>query len=503
MAPLPSPSSQVKKITVLGGGSAGSIAALTLKRKFPRLEVEIIRSPHLGIIGVGEGTTPAFQSHFQGFLGLKPDKFFAEAQPIWKLGIHYQWGRRDSFNYTFAAQADHRHPDLPQNSGFYCRDDFSHANLASALMSKNHVFARRPDGAIQFHEHFAYHLENKKLVNYLEARCRDFGVKITDATVTHVRRRDDGGVAALCLDTGGESSADFFVDASGFHAELIGRELAEPFVDYSDSLFSDRAVVGGWPREAGDPIQPYTTAETMDHGWCWRIDHEEVVNRGYVFSSDHCTDDEAEAEYRRKNPLVGPTRIVKFRTGRYQRQWVHNVIAVGNAAGFVEPLEATALMCICLQSRAIADALMDSGQEPTPANAVVYNKYMAGLWDEIRDFLAIHYKFNNRLDTPYWGRCQNETALHGSAGLVEFYQENGPSLLPRHILVSSLSPFGLEGYLTLLIGQQVPYAKLHHPTPADLTKWNAYRQKNQSTALRGADVREALAAIRDPRWKWS
>jgi len=193
-------------------------------------------------------------------------------------------------------------------------------------------------------------------------------------------------------------------------------------VDYRDSLFCDRAVVGGWERTADEPIQPYTTAETMDGGWCWRIDHEEIINRGYVFCSDHLGDNDAEAEFRRKNPRVQQTRVVPFRTGRYRRNWVHNVVGMGNASGFVEPLEATALMCICLQSRALADGLGETDDTPSPSMTSMFNLYLAGLWDEVRDFLAVHYKFNTRLETPFWQRCRAETALHGAAPLVQYFQ---------------------------------------------------------------------------------
>jgi len=492
----------IRKITVLGGGSAGFIAALTLKRKIPDLKVTVIRSPHLGIIGVGEGTTANFPKHFHEYLGLKPERFFAEAQPIWKLGIRYLWGPRASFNYTFTAQTDYRHRDLPKNNGYYCDDDFSNVDLSSALMDEKRIFARQPNGAMQVFNNFGYHIENKKLVGYLEARARDFGVSIIDATVIRVRRLEEGGVAALVLDTGSEEVADLFVDASGFHAELLGLEFKEPFVDYSDSLFSDRAVVGGWPREEGEPIQPYTTAETMDAGWCWRIDHEEIINRGYVFCSAHISDEEAEAEYRRKNPRAGQTRIVKFRTGRYQRQWVHNVVAIGNAAGFVEPLEASALMTICLQSQGLTDALIECDLQPSDSMVKMYNIYMASLWDEVRDFLAVHYKFNSRIDTPYWRRCQEETALHGAEGLIEFYKDNGPSVLSKSVLVHPVSPFGIEGYYTLLVGQQVPYQRRHHITSKELALWNNYRKKNQMTATHAFGVKEALSQLRDPRWCW-
>src|SRR5205814_5969658 len=142
------------------------------------------------------------------------------------------------------------------------------------------------------------------------------------------------------LESGAVLDADLFVDASGFRAQLLGKTLKEPFYSYKDSLFCDKAVVGGWKREA-EPIKPYTTAETMDAGWCWQIEHEHHINRGYVYSSSFISDEAALAEFLRKNPKVAiQPRVVRFRTGRYQRTWIGNVVAVGNATGFVEPLEA-------------------------------------------------------------------------------------------------------------------------------------------------------------------
>lgn len=497
------PPETVRSITVLGGGSAGFIAALTLKRRRPHLRVRVLRSAKLGIIGVGEGTTPYFPQHIHGYLGLKPDRFYAAARPVWKLGIRYEnWGPRDSFNYTFTPHTDFRHANLPKNNGYYCGEDFSHACLESSLMDACRVFQRQANGAPVVSSNFGYHLENRLLVEYLEARCRDFGVEIAEATVTGVRRREDGGISSLELDSGGVESADFFVDASGFYSELLGREMQEPFKDYRDSLFCDRAVVGGWERPAGDVIKPFTTAEGMDAGWCWRIDHEHLINRGYVFSSDHIADGAAEEEFRRRNPLAGETRVVKFRTGRYARSWVHNVVAVGNASGFVEPLEATALMVICLQSRALADGLGETDDAPTPSLARMFNDYMAGIWDEIRDFLSIHYKYNSRQTGDFWIRCRNETALHGAAGLVEFYRENGPSTLAKPVLLHPNSPFGMEGYLTLLTGMKVPHARPERTAAAEWMKWKNHTTRNKNNAARAMTVAEALAMIRHPNWKW-
>ena len=141
-------------------------------------------------------------------------------------------------------------------------------------------------------------------VEFLETYAAGLGVGITDDTVLEVRQ-DDHGLTGLALKSGGTATADLYVDSSGFGSVLLGQALLEPFVSYKPTLFCDRAVVGGWDR-TGEPIKPYTTGEGMNAGWCWRIDHEHRINRGYVYSSDFLSDDEAEREFRQKNPKVGP-----------------------------------------------------------------------------------------------------------------------------------------------------------------------------------------------------
>ncbi len=198
--------------------------------------------------------------------------------------------------------------------------------------------------------------------------------------------------------------ADFWIDCSGFSSFLLGKTLHVPFVSFKRSLFCDRAVVGGWERGPDEVIKPYTTAETMDSGWCWQIDHDHRVNRGYVYSSAFISDAEAEGEFRRKNPKVGPTRVVRFVSGYYERAWEKNVVAIGNSAGFVEPLESTALMVICDESWMLARSLAEADLSPGKAIADVYNKWCRQNWESIRGFLALHFRFNKRLETPFWRR---------------------------------------------------------------------------------------------------
>lgn len=490
----------IQRILVLGAGSAGLMAAVTLKRKLPGLEVTVVRSPELGVIGVGEGTTPSFPRHFFEYLRLKPQQFYEQAEPTWKLGIRFLWGPRSDFFYTFALELQQRYPDLARNTGFYVSGDPAWAGPVSAFMAQDRAFPRRADGAPEFHKNHAFHIENKKLVGWLENVARSLGIRILDATVTP--ERQEGGVAALVSANGERHTADLYVDASGFRSELLGGALGEPFVGYGDTLFCDRAIIGGWAR-TDEPVKPYTVAETMDAGWCWQIEHEHWINRGYVYGSAFLDDDQARAEFLRKNPKIAmEPRLVKFRTGRHRRNWVGNVVGIGNSVGFVEPLEATALQIICVQTSTLTDSLVDSQCAPTPTLIDLYNRFNARAWDDIRDFLGIHYRFNTRLDTPFWQACRNDTQLHEAAFLADFYRENGPSLVAGAQLLHASNSFGMDGYLTLLLGQAVPHGKPYTPSPAEARAWKEKCAAWAADAARGLDVKQCLAAIRKSGARW-
>ncbi len=195
MSPTP-----IRTVVVLGGGSAGFMAAITLKRKLPHLRVRVVRSPDISIIGVGEGTTLSFPKHFFEYLRLKPQQFYAEAEPTWKLGIKFLWGPRREFYYTFSYEFQQRFPELSRNNGFFYGEEYNYAGRASAFMAHEKAFPRRPDGTPEFHNNHAYHIENKKLVAWLENVSRSLGVEITDATVTP--ERGEAGIAALVTETG-------------------------------------------------------------------------------------------------------------------------------------------------------------------------------------------------------------------------------------------------------------------------------------------------------------
>jgi tryptophan 7-halogenase len=386
-------------------------------------------------------------------------------------------------------------------AGYYCANtgavDFG---FASTYMTYNTVFPRRADGGPEITTDPAYHLENEQFVAYLEHRAKQLQVDILDDTVVEVKQ-DAVGINGLVLASQRTVEADLYVDCSGFRSILLGKALGEPFRSFRSSLFCDRAVVGGWDR-ADEPIKPYTTAETMDAGWSWQIEHEHRINRGYVYSSAFKSDDDAEREFRSKNPKVSTTRIVKFITGRYERLWVKNVVAIGNAGGFVEPLESTSLGLICLDAHALTETLRDSDLDVCPTQVQLYSRRSTLVWDLVRRFLAVHYKFNTRLATPFWKACVEDTDLVGAEDFVEFYRENGPSTLWRNLVLDPRDPFGFEGYLSMMLGMNVPCRRIFHAPESEVRIWNSIVQKIQSVARQAVSVKEALNWIRAPAWQW-
>jgi tryptophan halogenase len=493
----------INRVIIVGGGSAGFLVALALKTRLPQLAVSVIRSKDIGIIGVGEGSTPALTRFLHEYVGINPGKFFELARPTWKLGLRFLWGPRNYFNYSFnQIQLTGRIKGLQKAKAYYCWDQMEYEDPISALMTQDRAFERTANGDPVLHSSIAYHFENEKFVRFLEESAVALGGTILDETIVDVKK-DERGIAGLCLQSGREETADLFVDASGFGSLLLGKTLGEPFISFDRTLFCDRAIVGGWERK--DPedavIRPYTTCETMNAGWCWRIEHESRINRGYVYCSAFVTDYAAETEFRSRNPKIGPTRIVHFVSGRYRRLWVKNVVAVGNAGGFVEPLEATALGAIAFQGRTLADTISECDGRVTESLRKHFNELHGRAWDEIRNFLAVHYRFNTRLDTDFWQHCRASTELAGAESVVELYRENGPTLWLEEVVDRS-NQFGIAGYIALLLGQKIPHERLYGVSESELKTWNIERQRCKEMAARGLSVNQTLAVIRSPQWRW-
>ena len=219
------------------------------------------------------------------------------------------------------------------------------------------------------------------------------------------------------------------------------------------------------------------------------------MTRGYVFSSAFCSDDEAAEELKAKNPELGEDpdlRVLRFPSGRYERHWVRNVVAVGNASGFVEPLEATSLHLIIEQLYNLTWALRDSDARPSPELRDLLNVRFGLVWDDVRDFLALHYKYNYHSDTPFWRHCREETPLGGAADLVDAYGRIGPSRLLGNLLAGG-GMFGYGGYMAMLVGMQLPTEMRTTLSDREAKAWRAHRDTHRKAATLAPPMRRALA----------
>lgn len=441
------------RIGVIGGGTAGYFAALALHRHRPDVSVTLVTSSRVPVIGVGEATTPDLVAFLHEGLGLDELELYRHVKPTWKLGIRFLWGPGDrTFHHPF--RGEHILDAVTRAR------DLNFQSLGAQLMANERAPILRNDSGrivpLLSRVPYAYHLENSGFVRFLDAQARRAGIPVVDFTVKDVIRGQDGRVDRIRAHDGSELSFDFYVDATGFRSMLLGRALEVPWRSYASSLFSDMAIVAE-KSNRGHPT-PYTLAETMDAGWCWSIPTRGEDHRGYVFSSSFLTPDEAEREMRSADPKLGEARLVRFESGRRHECWQSNVFAVGNAYGFVEPLESTALHMLIYQLGLLISALPAAGERDLSRKRV--NERIADHWEALRGFLALHFRFNRRRDTPFWRACRANVELGAGEAMLEAFQAAAPlSARPdRDLIASSLLGagfFGLLGVDNILLGQGV------------------------------------------------
>jgi len=492
--PDPQDPQAIRRIGVIGGGTAGYLTAVALKTRRPWLDVTLVESPSIPIIGVGEATVSYMTLFLHHYLGIDPDELYRHVQPTWKLGIKFDWGPHpDGFVGPFDWSAD----SVGLIGAIETTGNINGSTLGSAMMvaDKTAVYdvGGRPVSLMKYLP-FAYHLDNAQFVSFLTRCAQERGVHHIDATLADVVLSGDEWVDHLRTTDGRELRFDMYVDCSGFRSRLLGQALGTPFHSFASSLFTDSAVTGN--VDHGGHLKPYTQATTMNAGWCWCIPTRESDHRGYVYSSAHISDDAAAAELARRYPGISEPRLVKFRTGRHERSWRGNVVAVGNAYGFVEPLESTGLLMIAVTVQTLVSMLPASWAHPQVREAA--NAGLAQQWDAIRWLLAIHYRFNTRLDTPFWKDACSTADVSGFAPLLEVYAGGAP-LCRRNPVVQDLlnrvAPtfFGLFGIDYLLLGQQVPTRLLPMDEPVE--RWQARKQAADLLVQHGLPQSDALAAF--------
>jgi glycine/D-amino acid oxidase-like deaminating enzyme len=410
----------IRSICIVGGGTAGWLTAGIIAARHRSddghgIRIKLIESDTIGTVGVGEGTWPTMRSTLKK-MGVSETDFFRECNTSFKQGAKFaRWVTGDQSDFYY-------HPlVLPEG--------FPSLDLASAWMEYAQKRQDAPSfsNAVSYQEavcelglapklitspeyagiaNYAYHLDAGRFVSFIRDHCVNrLGVHHVVDDVTRVVRSETGDIAYLETSKSGQLDGDLFIDCSGFRSLLLGETMGVPFVDCSDVLFIDRALAVQVPYEAEDSdIVPHTVSTAQKHGWIWDIGLQSRRGVGYVFSSSHTTADAALGELQayvgEKHRSLQP-REIKIHAGHRQTFWKGNCVAVGLAGGFLEPLEASALVLIELSAEMIG-AMLPSSRACMDIIAKRFNQTTQYRWDRIIDFLKLHYILSKREDSRFW-----------------------------------------------------------------------------------------------------
>lgn len=421
---------RIRTIAIVGGGTAGWLAASMLARALPAgTRITVIESGEIGPIGVGEATIPPFVD-LLGFLGVDVREFVRATGATYKLGILYSdwsvpgrdyWHPFGAFGAPLGRRPFHHYWHRALAAGLEPR--IAHYNLCAALGDAGKF--RFPDQSgrdVAAGLRYALHFDASTVAGFLRAYAQKIGVRRLEQTVVSATRRPDGLIDALVFGDGGGLSADLFIDCSGFRGVLIEQILGTGYVSWADLLPCDRAVAA--PTAVLKERPPYTRSVARAAGWQWRIPLQHRMGNGYVYSSAHVSDTAATDDLLGQvgKPL-GDARVLRFTTGHRRRLWSHNCVALGLASGFLEPLESTSIQLAVNGVFNLLDHFPDRGFDP--ANIEAYNAELLEELEHIRDFLMLHYVGSRRDDAPFWADVRAIRLPESLAQRIALYRGTG------------------------------------------------------------------------------
>ena len=414
----------MEKIVIVGGGTAGWMAAIALSSHMPEKQIVVIDPSRVAPIGVGESVTGVVLQFVRyPFHGLDTAEFFRECDATLKLGIWFKdW---TGLGNEYLSPIDFP-PDIFDQHYFEDMEDFYALITASGqsiceeqihgrLMRANRTDYFRHAGAInrQFST-ASCHFDALKFAAWLKgiARGRTNITHIDDSIERFDQHPETGLVTKILTEKGAEVDGDFFLDCTGFRRLLFERAHRPKWEDYSKYIKVDRAIPAFEPYEDTQEIPVFTGAQAMPNGWMWQIPTQSRLGRGYVFSSKYASDEQAISEYRAAGIAVDDSpRIIRFAPGKFETQWQGNVCALGLAGGFIEPLESTTIHIMHVQIKALAELFLPYyTHEASQALARKYNAMMKTMYDDFVDFVSFHYR-TGRSDNEFWSDCQKQESI--------------------------------------------------------------------------------------------
>ena len=435
---------KIQNVVIVGGGTAGWMtASLIVKTLGKDLNITLVESDKISIIGVGEATIPPIVN-FNNAIGIDETAFIRATQATIKLGIEFNNWHRNGDNYMHAfgnigkkfpfsdfhhfwlkaqqleSNKTHNNSDGKIDSNSFW--DFS-LNYQAAKHNKFAPLRNIPNTNLPGTAH-AYHFDAGLYANFLKDHATSMGVKRIEGIISQVtQHRESGFIESVILENGTCISGDLFIDCSGLAALLIEKTLSTGYEDYSHWLPCDRAVAV--PCEKTEPTEPYTRSTAHKAGWQWRIPLQHRTGNGLVYSSKHMSDDQAKALLLNNidgKPLAEP-RVIPFKTGRRRKQWHKNVIAIGLSSGFFEPLESTNIHLVQTAAIRLMKFFPHNGINSEEVDE--FNRQSKIELEGIRDFIILHYKLNNRDDSDFWRACQRMDIPESLLNKIELFKKTG------------------------------------------------------------------------------
>ncbi|MBX7541221.1 tryptophan halogenase family protein [Qipengyuania sphaerica] len=452
-----SSSSRLKSIVIVGGGSAGwmTAAALSSLLKPKDVRITLVESEEIGTVGVGEATIPDIRN-FNRILGIPEDEFMKATNATFKLGIEFRnWGKKgDTYFHPFGVHgADMQGIDFHQ-FWLHARQhgdraplqDYSICSVAAAAGKFSHPTGDPRSALSQLR--YAYHFDATLYAKYLRAYAEKNGVIRIEGKVQDVQLQpESGGIQSIRLESGQEIEGDFFFDCTGFRSLLMAQKLGVGFRDWSHWLPCDSAQVA--PCEHDGPPLPYTRSTAKIAGWQWCIPTQTRLGNGHVYCSKFISDDDARQSLMEDLPgkALAEPRKLGFTTGHLEEFWTKNCIAVGLSAGFLEPLESTSIYLIQIGISKFISLYPDASLSPIVRKE--YNRQISLSFEQVRDFLILHYYLNERVGDPFWDYCRNMSLPDSLQYKLDLLKEAGRFFRYEEDL------FSKDSWLAVGIGQNL------------------------------------------------
>jgi tryptophan halogenase len=449
----------INKVVIVGGGTAGWMAASVLSRlKAGRnLDITLVESEEIGTVGVGEATIPPFVE-FNQLLQIDERELLAESQGSFKLGIQFQnWGQvGDSYIHPFGAYGYHMggiafHQIWHRMKEAGERRPIQAFNLET-MAAYHGKFARTEDYAQEDLPpvNYAYHLDAGRYAAFLRKYSEKRGVirqegRINDAELD----QETGFVKSVTLESGNTIEADLFIDCSGFRGLLIEQTLKTGYDEWTHWLPCNRAVALPCNRDDGSPAPPFTKATAHTAGWQWQVPLQHRNGNGHVYCDAYMTADEAHdilVNNIAGKPTADPNHL-RFVTGKRKKFWNKNVVALGLAAGFMEPLESTSIHLVNTGLNKMVALLSLDGISPSQEEA--FNRLTTKEYIRIRDFLILHYNATERTDTEFWNYCRTMSVPDTLTEKIELFKLNGQIFREEDELFTETS------WAAVMMGQRI------------------------------------------------